>query len=747
MKPRDFPARGVEIGAPRARVEDAPLLIGRGRFVDDRAPPGCLHLAFARSQVARGRVRSLEVQRARASHGVLAVLTASELGAIGPIPVNVSMLEVRVPQRRVLASADVRYVGEPLAAVVATTREAAADAAECIEIEIDAEPPRVGAQGGSEAAFTHEWRSGDVAAAFAAADEVVQARIAQPLVAAAPLEPRAMLAQWDAAAHELTVWVASQAPHRLREHLARLLGLDPARVHALSADVGGAFGSKASLYPEEVVTAWTARHLARPVKWIASRGEDLLSASHGRGAVLHGELALKRDGTFLGLRAELAFPLGAWMPFSGAVPAWNAGRILPGPYAVANVAIRTRGVPTDTAPVGIYRGAGRPEAAALMERLVDQAACAIGLDAAALRRRNLLPAARLPGRTPTGETLDSGDYAKLLDLALGLADYPALCRDRERRRAAGELYGIGIGFYVEPCGRGAESARVRLEAGERAVVASGTSPQGQGHATTFAQIAADALALPFENITVVQGDTRRAPPGIGALASRSTAIGGSAVLEAARRVRERAQRGEPLPIEESVHYAAPGEAWSAGCCLAALSIDADTGEIRIERFAWADDAGRIVNPLLAHGQLWGGFAQGLGQALMERLVHDAEGQLLTGSFMDYAVPRAADVPPVAFATLETASRANSLGAKGVGESGAIGVPAALLNAALDALAPRGVRQIDFPLTAESLWRATWQKESGDEVPQARGQGVRQGEPARHLGGDAHPVPGGRLAPR
>lgn len=327
------------------------------------------------------------------------------------------------------------------------------------------------------------------------------------------------------------------------------------------------------------------------------------------------------------------------------------------------------------------------------------------MDPAELRRRALLPAKALPHRTPTGQTLDSGDYPRLLELALALADYPALCAERARRRARGEAYGVGIGFYVEPCGRGAESARVRMERDGRVRVASGTNPQGQGHATAFAQIAADALGVPFEAVEVVQGDTASAPAGVGALASRSTAIGGSAVLEAARAVRERRRRGEPLPLEAAVSYAAKGEAWSCGCCIAAVSIARETGELKIERFAWSDDAGVIVNPRLVEGQLVGGYAQALGQVLMERLVYDAEGQLLTGSLMDYALPRAADIPALSLGAMQTPSPANALGAKGVGESGAIGVPPALLNAAIDALSVHGVCHLDLPLTSEKLWRA------------------------------------------
>ena len=672
--------------------------------MDDHSPLGCLHLVFARSPVAHAAIRSLNVEKARAMPGIAAVITAADLGGIGPLRVNRTILDLRAPQRPLLAKDDVRYVGEPMAAVVGTSLEATRDAAERIDVDLDPGEAELDTASASAEGFRETWRSGDVEAAFAAAEKIVRLRIEQPRVAACPLEARAALAEWDPSTRKLVVRTSSQTPHRVRADLAELLGLEAKCVRAIAGDVGGAFGSKASIYPEDVVVAWAARRLGRPVKWIATRGEDLLSASHGRGGILEGELALTRAGALIGLRATVTFPLGAWLPYSAGVPAWNAARILPGPYAIRDLEITARGVLTDTAPLGIYRGAGRPEAAMLMERLVEQGARAIGMDPADLRRRNLLTPKAFPYRTATGQTLDSGDYPQLLELALRTAGYPALCRERDARRARGELYGIGLAFYVEPCGQGWESARVRLDADGRAVVASGTSPQGQGQATAFAQIAAEALGIAFEDVQVVQGDSLSAPAGTGALASRSTAIGGSAVLQAAREARRRAEGGEPLPIEVSVSYSAAGEAWSAGCCIAAVAIDAETGALRIERFAWADDAGRIVNPQLVEGQLTGGCAQGIGQALMERIVHDRDGQLLSGSLMDYALPRAGDVPALSLAKLETSATVNLLGAKGVGEAGAIGAPAALLNAAADALSDRGLQTPELPLTSEVLWR-------------------------------------------
>jgi carbon-monoxide dehydrogenase large subunit len=455
---------------------------------------------------------------------------------------------------------------------------------------------------------------------------------------------------------------------------------------------------------------------------------------------MDGELAVARDGKLLGLRARLSFPLGRFMTYSAAVPAWNAGRILPGPYLADAIDIATCGVMTNTAAVGIYRGAGRPEAAMLIERLMDEAARELGIDPVDIRRRNLIPADRFPYRTPTGQLLDSGAYGDLLDRICAQGGYAELRKEQAGRRARDELFGVGIAVYVEPCGQGWESAKARLTRDGLVEIATGSSAQGQGRETAYAQIAADALGVPFDRIVVRHGDTAATPKGVGALASRSTAIGGSAVLQAASALREKAcacaaqllqttphalvpdgdgfaiaGRGQRVGwreiaasaaegLETSIVFTAPGETWSFGCCLAAVAIDGETGELRVERLVWADDAGIIVNPMLVEGQLVGGMAQGLGQALMERIVYDENGQLLTGSLMDYAVPRASDMPELTLMKSVTPATANPLGAKGVGEAGCIGIPAALVNAAVDALAPLGVRHLDMPLTSDKLWR-------------------------------------------
>jgi len=694
-------------GEPRRRVEDARLLRGQGRFVHALRRPGLAHAMFVRSPHARARIVAIDTGDAAAQDGVLAVLTGADLVSVAMPGVNPLVVGLRLPQRPLLALERVVSVGEPVALIVARDRRIAEDACERVFVDYEPLPP-----GGDtypdvpdDRAATIAFRVGDAATAAPAGGVVARARMRQPRVAPAPLEPRAMLAAWDDATQTLSVWLGTQAPSRARGEIARALALAPAQVRLIAPDVGGAFGAKASIYPEELAVAFAAHRLRGAVRWLSSRSEEFVSASHGRGATLAGELVVDADGHFCALHATLGFPLGSWLPFSAVVPARNAARILPGPYRVDALDVRAEATLSNTAAVGIYRGAGRPEAAMLLERLVEDAARRLGTDPVALRRLNLVPADAMPWSTPTGDKLDSGDYPRLLDEACARFDYDGARLRQAQRRAHGALVGLGIGLYVEPCGQGWESARVTLHADGTATVASGSSPQGQGHQTAYAQIAAEALGCPFEVVHVMQGDTAACPEGIGALASRSIAIGGSAIAQAAREASARRAAGEALPLTVETVYHAPAEAWSSGCVIAQLAVDPQTGAPTIERIVWVDDAGRIVNPLLAEGQLLGGLAQGVGQAMLERIVYDDDGQLLTGSLMDYALPRATDIPPVELHGLHTPTAANVLGAKGVGEAGCIGVPAAILNAAIDALSPLGVTELDLPLTAESLWRA------------------------------------------
>jgi aerobic carbon-monoxide dehydrogenase large subunit len=532
-------------------------------------------------------------------------------------------------------------------------------------------------------------------------------RHTQPRVAAAAMEPRATIAQWDDATQTLTMWLQCQAVTRARDDIAALLALPNERVRVVAPDVGGAFGAKASLSPEDFVLALAARHFKTILRWSASRSEEILSAPHGRGASLAGTLHANAQGEFIALEATLNFPLGAWLPYSAPIPLRNAARILPGPYRVPNGKIQGTATQSHTTPTNIYRGAGRPEAALLMERLVDRVAKHMRIDPLVLRLKNIVSAAQFPYKTPTGERFDAGDFEQLLQRAAAKFDYEVERANQAHRRARGELVGLGIALYVEPCGQGFESARVTLHVDGRVTVASGSSAQGQGHETTFAQIAAEILECEVSHIEITHGDTAHNPDGIGALASRSIAIGGSAVKLACEEARAKREAGAPFPIVVEMQYTAPHEGWSSGCVITRLVVDRETGSPTIEKMVWIDDAGRIISPALARGQLVGGAAQGFGQAMMERIVYDANGQLLTGSWMDYAMPRANDMPAIEIESIAIKTDANALGAKGVGEAGCIGVPAALLNAACDALTDFNTDNLSSPLTPETLWRTMY----------------------------------------
>ncbi|MES2399311.1 MAG: xanthine dehydrogenase family protein molybdopterin-binding subunit [Pseudomonadota bacterium] len=689
-----------------ARVEDRRLLTGQGLYVHDIQHSGMLYAVFMRSTHACARIASIDLQAGRDSEGVVAVLGAQDLGALKMPVINPLLPVINQPDCPLLASGRVDSVGQPIAVVIATSLYAAQAAAEQIFVDYDAEP--------AQNDLANADNPGNTLLAISAhkvgvmpddAAHKVSVSHQQPRVVAMSLEPRAAVAQWDETTGSITAWLGTQAPSRARADIALTLGMPAGKVRVIAPDVGGAFGAKASVSPEDLVIAFVARHLKATVKWTSPRSEEFTSAAHGRGAKLEGELWLDADGRFTHLQARLQFPVGAWLPFSAVVPARNAARILPGPYRVGSVDITASASMSNAAAVNIYRGAGRPEAALLMERLIDIAARQSGIDAVELRLRNIVEANAMPWNTPTGECFDSGNYRTVLERACSVFDYPAERIEQARRRAAGEITGIGVSMYVEPCGQGWESARVTLQADGRILVASGSCAQGQGHQTTYASIAAEALGCDASEVTVNHGDTGTCPEGLGALASRSTAIGGSAVAEAAREAAKRRDAGEARPIAAESIYTAPAEAWSYGCVIARMAIDPDTGEPTIEKLVWVDDAGRIISPQLAEGQLLGGLAQGLGQAMLERIVYDGDGQLLTGSLMDYAIPRADDMPAVTLESIAITTQANLLGAKGVGEAGCIGVPAALINAAADALFPMGVNPPDFPLTAERLWHA------------------------------------------
>ena len=672
--------------------EDDALLRGLACFVDDIALNNPLFVAFVRGQFAGAQVIKVDPTDAETSAGVVAVHTAADVAHLGDLAVNELMPlqhELRFP---VLAQITA-CAGQPVAAVLADSPANALDGADQVlveETETGHTPTRIAEK---------SWQQGTMGNASA---HTVTTQIQHPRLAPNPMEPRSIAIAYNRDNDHVTIWQSTQTPHRTRSELARILGIDPARLRVIARHVGGAFGMKASLYPEEVFAVWAAIHHKRDVKWIATRSEDFLSATHGRGLTTNGSLSLDEQGNFQSLNAQISAPIGPWLPNSALVPALNAGRILPSGYRVAAVDIETSAVTQARGPIGIYRGAGRPEANMLMERLIDLAARKTGRDPLDLRRHNLLKQNDLPHLTATGELLDSGDYLQALDRIA--PHYGQALAKRDTARATGELSGVGLAFYLEPSGIGWESATVtRTDTG--AHVASGSSSQGHARETAYARIAADALGLSPDQITVDLGDTETCPDGIGAVASRSTAIGGSAVLEACEKINAKLEQGHALPITADSRYENKGMAWGYGVYLTQVSIDQDTGTLTIQRITCVDDTGRMICPDLVTGQIVGGIAQGLGEAVMEHVEYDEDGQLLTGSLMDYAVPRATDMPPIELHSFETPSPMNLLGAKGVGEAGTIGAPAAILNAAMDALAPRGVTELQMPLTPCRIWHA------------------------------------------
>jgi carbon-monoxide dehydrogenase large subunit len=748
------------------RREDPRLLLGRGQYVDDLRLPGCLAVAFVRSPHGHARVTRLDVDAARKAPGVVAVVVGSDVRHLGPMAVNRAIPDMKVPPHPIVAEGVVSATGVPVAAVVAESAAEAWDAAELVDVEYEplpavAEPEAALAPGApvlyadidGNRSFRRVIQAGDPDRAFAAAAHRVPLRVAHERIAAVAIEPRTVVAALDGATGELTVWSSCQAPFRIRAEVARLLGRPESAVRVIAPDVGGGFGVKTGPYREEVLLAWLATRLGRPVRWAGTRSEDFQTTNHARGSVCEAELALDRDGAILGLRARIVSPLGASLMFAAPGSPWNHARLLPGAYVVPSCDISVEGALTNTAPVSAYRGAGRPEACFVIERLMDTAARALGVDPAELRRKNLIPPDRFPFRTVTGQVYDSGDYPQALDRALAAADYAGLRRAQHARRARGEVAGIGVVSYIEPAALGWESGSVKVERSGRVTAITGASAHGQGHETTYAQIVADALGVTPDDVTVVHGDTRSGPEGFGTFGSRSTALAGGALVQAGVAVRDKARRiaarlleagvedvvgargafqvvgapqrtitwrdvataaytgGAALPagdtpgLESSVYFQAEGEVWSFGAAVAAVSIERDTGRLVIESLVWVDDAGTIVNPLLAEGQLHGALAQGLGQALMEQIVYDESGQLLTATLMDYAIPRAADVPGVVLEKMHTPSPRNPLGAKGLGEAGCIAIPPAIVNAVVDALAPFGVTHVDMPVTPEKLWRA------------------------------------------
>jgi aerobic carbon-monoxide dehydrogenase large subunit len=695
------------VGRPVRRREDERILRGRTRYLDDIDPPGAAHVAFVRSPFAHARIGRVEVPDGL--EGVFAVITAGDLeGRVRDLPVQ-GFEGGRVSEEGhpVLAGDEVRYAGQPVAAVLAESRALAEDAAELIEI--DYEPLEAVLDARSSEVTMSRWHkvTGDVDAAFAAAAHVVRASHALPRLAPVPMETRGAIASYDEADDLLTVWVSAQDSHRQLAGLAAVFDRPEESIHVIVPDVGGAFGSKGAPAPETMLVAAAAVRTGRTVKWAEDREENFIASYQGRGMEADVELALDGDATILAVRARIWADLGGYLMPTTAIPTHTTAMLMCGVYDVQVADVEIVGTRTNKVPTGPYRGAGRPEAAYFVECTVDVAARQLGIDPLELRRRNLIR--ELPYETALGWTYDSGDYGCCLDLAEKLVE-PERHSDDER------VVGTGFGMYVERAGGLFETADAELLPTGRLLVRSGSSPHGQGHDTTFAQLAAERLGVGLEDVELRFGDSKEVPRGVGTFASRSVAMGGSAVIQAVDALKEKceavaARAGRSMSLRE-IAEAEPGIkasarfesdlVFSSGAYGAVVEIERATGRLRVLRLAAVDDAGTIVNPLLAEGQVIGGTAQGLGQCLVEEAVYDEEGNPTFASFVGYSLLTAAEMPPVTAAFVETPSPLNPLGAKGIGEGGAIGTPGAVANAVADAL---GGLRIDPPFTEDRLWRA------------------------------------------
>jgi carbon-monoxide dehydrogenase large subunit len=714
------------------RREDAPILRGHALYIDDMSLPGMAHMVVVRSPFAHARLVTIDAADARAMRGVTAVLTGEDLaGRVGPMPIipaeGADVTPAPIP---LLAAGRVRFAGEPVAAVLASTRAEAEDAAGTIAVDYDPLPVVVDPREAiGNATILHEdagenvlvhWRRsfGDVSGAFASAAHVVRGRFHIPRLVAAPIEPRGALAAYDEGDNRLTMWLSSQDPHRPLGHLSEVLGRDPATIRIIVPEVGGAFGSKGALAPEAGVAAVAAMMFGRPVKWIEDRSDNFLAAYQGRGQDADVELAVDGDGTFLAVRARIVADLGAYLyPMTPVVPVTSA-MLVTGAYATPVADVELIGVATNTVPTGPCRGAGRPEATFIAERMADLAAAELGIDPAQIRRRNLIPPDRFPYASPLGFTYDSGEYGRALDRVCQLIGYEGLRREQRAAQEAGRVIGIGISVFVERAASAVwESGAASVDKSGRVVIRTGSTAHGQGHATTFAQIAADELGVDPGEVEVRAGDTAEVPEGVGTFGSRSLTIGGAAVQQACRELRERARRvgdgsmslreaaASAGGLEASVRFEISGPVFPFGAYIATVEIDPRTGVVTVERIVAVDDPGRVVNPLLAKGQVEGSTMHGVGEALYEEVVYDDAGQLLSGSFTQYGIPSSVEVPRIDSEFQETPSPLTPLGAKGIGESGAIAVPAAVANAVADALSPFGVSHLDLPYTPERVWRA------------------------------------------
>ncbi len=780
------------VGERVRRREDPRLIQGRGTYVDDIKIAGMLHLAFKRSDMAHGRILSIDTSAAEAMEGVELVLTGAQLAeTLGPMPI---LTPFPAPPHYSMATDTVRYSGEPVAVVAATDRYIARDAADAIVVEYEPLPAVVdpdralagdpavlfpdftnilGQTGTNVALYVPAGTGVDPVAgtmdntaierAFAEAEIVISQRMWNQRLAPSAMEPRGVIAHWEPGKETLTVWSSTQNPHMERTYICGQFGLGQDQVRVIAPEVGGGFGAKINIYGEDYVACAVSRRLGQAVKWIEDRSEAFVATTHGRDIVADLEIAAKRDGTVLGLRTRLIADIGAYeMLLTALIPTLTGG-MLSCVYNLPAIRSELYEVFTNKTPTDAYRGAGRPEGIYFVERGMDMLARELGMDPAELRRKNFIQPEQFPFLSQAGNLYDSGNYEPTLDLALKNAGWEALKAERDAARAAGRVVGLGIAFYVEICGIGGwEHASVLVQPDGRVTATTGASSHGQGHETTFAQLLAGQFGVPIEHVTIHHGDTQIVRAGTGTYGSRSQVAGGTALMNAGEKVKERmaefaafmlgaeaetrpeelefidgriqvagspgvsrsfaevagfaylgtgnaATAGMAYPegtsgLSEEAFWEPAGATFPFGCHIAMVEIDRDTGELKLAKLVAVDDCGTIVNPLIVEGQVHGGLAQGIGQALMEGVEYDEDGQLITGSFMDYAMPRATDFPRFELDNTVTRSPHTPLGTKGIGEAGTIGSTPCLVNAAVDALSPFGVKHLDMPLRPEKLWR-------------------------------------------
>jgi carbon-monoxide dehydrogenase large subunit len=770
------------IGRAMKRVEDPRLIQGIATYVDDLKLHGILYAEFVRSPHAHAKIVSISVDKAKELPGVVGVFTGADLNdKVGTVPCASPPADGKSPAHSVLAGARAYFVGHPVAVVIAETRAVARDALDLVEVDYEPLPavtdpekalekgsPLAHPELGTNVAFTWSLPAGDIDGAFKEADKVLKLRILHPRLTPMAIEPRGCVASWHAGESSLTLWTSTQIPHLVRTLLPGMIRIPENKLRVITPEVGGGFGSKLNLYAEEAVISHLAMRLNRPIKWIEGRRENAAATIHGRDQIGDHEIAVKNDGSVLAIRSKIIADIGSYLQLLTPVIPQLTGLMMCGCYKLKAAHTDVTAVHTNKMCTDAYRGAGRPEAAFIIERVMDFVAAELGLDPVEVRLKNMPASTEFPFTTATGLLYDSGNYQDALKKAQELAKWSALLEEREVARTEGRLFGIGISTYVEICALGPSKTMaaggwewgcVRIEISGKVTVITGTTPHGQGQETSFAQIAADRLGVPIEDIVVLRGDTATAHFGRDTYGSRATALGGTAIVMSIDKIIEKTKtlaaallKGEPEQIEfkngkffvkgkatnfigwgqlASEAYVAknlppgfePGLEASSffepsnctfpfGTHIVAAEVDRDTGQVTIRKYIAVDDCGNQVNPLLIEGQVQGGITQSIGAALMEKTVYDENGQLLTGELMDYAIPRAHDVPEYILGSTVTPSPSNPLGVKGVGEAGTIGATPAIANAVIDALSPLGIRHLDIPFTPERVWRAIQKK--GDQ---------------------------------